>query len=330
MMATLEPADRVRALLNQGILWDNHACMPLKADATSLPLLEKHRAAGFHVVSLNVGMADIPLIEHLRVLSFMRQWLQQRSDLYRLVETVDDVHRCKADGKLGIVFDVEGMSAVQDDPSFVQTFYELGVRWMLVAYNLNNRAGGGCLDDDIGLTDIGRAIIDEMERVGMVLCLSHAGERTVRDALDYARNPTIFSHSNPAGDAPHPRNVGDAVMLECARKGGVIGLNGFETFLGGGDDLIDSLARQLFYAIDLVGPAHVGLSLDYCYDAEDLARENRENAHLYPPGMENDRFLPPECVDGIVERLARSNLTDAEIGGILGGNWLRVASAVWK
>ena len=91
------------------------------------------------------------------------------------------------------------MCPVVEQLSFVQTFYELGVRWMLIAYKRSNTAGGGCLDDDSGLTAIGRAIIDEMERVGMVLCLSHTGSKTALKALEYARHPVIFSHSNPMG-----------------------------------------------------------------------------------------------------------------------------------
>jgi len=135
-----------------------------------------------NVVSLNIGMADQSMVEHLRVLSFMRRWIALRPHSFRLVSTVADVHTCKSDGKLGVVFDIEGMCPVQDEPTFVQTFYELGVRWMLIAYNRNNAAGGGCLDDDCGLTAVGRAIIDEMQRVGMVLCLSHAGARTALTA----------------------------------------------------------------------------------------------------------------------------------------------------
>ena len=94
---------------------------------------------------MNVGFADIPLIEHLRVISFMRRWIAQQPNKYRLVSTLDDVRRCKNDGILGITFDIEGMCPVQEDISFVQTFYELGVRWMLIAYNRSNAAGGGCM-----------------------------------------------------------------------------------------------------------------------------------------------------------------------------------------
>jgi membrane dipeptidase len=210
-----EISHRAAALLRSSVVWDNHGCMPLRADDSVLPQLERYRNAGVTVASLNIGFAEISWSEHLRVLSFMRQWIAVRSAEYRLIARADDVLECKRDGKLGIVFDIEGMYPVQEDLSLVQTFYELGVRWMLIAYNHKNAAGGGCLGEDGGLTKVGRAIIDEMERVGMVLCLSHSGARTALDALECSRNPVIFSHSNPYGEAAHPRNVSDKLLIRA-------------------------------------------------------------------------------------------------------------------
>src|SRR3546814_12970058 len=94
---------------------------------------------------------------------------------------------------------------VQDEPETVGRLYALGVRWMLLAYNRNNMLGGGCQDEDIGLTAQGRRVLDEMKRVGMVLCCTHTGERTVREATEYMAQPVIFSHSNPRviHDQPH-------------------------------------------------------------------------------------------------------------------------------
>ncbi len=324
---------RTRDLLESALVWDNHGCMPLRADASFLPQLRRYRDAGVSIASLNVGFAGMPLAEHLRILSFMRQWIAQRPQQYCLVHTVADVRRCKEQGRLGIVFDIEGMCPVQGDASFVQTFYELGVRWMLIAYNRNNAAGGGCLDQDKGLSAVGRAIIDEMERVGMVLCLSHAGARTAADALEYSRSPAIFSHSNPYGDTPHPRNISDEMMRACASKGGVIGLNGIGPFLGATSNLVDGLLRQLRYAVDLVGAAHVGLSLDFCFDTSELDDHLRLNPALYPPGMSSAAgvgMIEPEAIGAIAEGLARDNLTDAQIRGILGENWLRIATTVWR
>jgi membrane dipeptidase len=321
------------ALQGSSLVWDNHGCMPLRADASFLPQLDRYRTAGVNVVSLNIGYGPMGWAEHVNVLSFMRRWITMRPEAYRLVASVTDIERCRADGKLGIVFDIEGMVPVQDELHLVQTFYELGVRWMLIAYNRNNRAGGGCLDHDSGLTAQGRAIIDEMERVGMVLCLSHAGARTVAEALEYGRAPAIFSHSNPYGDHPHPRNVSDALMRACAAKGGVIGLSGIGKFLGASEKPVERLLQQLRYAIDLVGAEHVGLGLDYVFDVSELAAAIRLNPASFAPqtdGSATRVTVEPEAMAEIAEGLARDNLTEAQIRGVLGENWLRIATRVWR
>lgn len=318
-------------LLQQAIVWDNHGCMPLRADASFLPQLERYRDAGVTAISLNIGYANMDWTEHLRVLSFMRNWIAERPNHYLLAANASDIERAKREGKLAIIFDVEGMRVLEEQVHLVQTFYELGVRWMLVAYNRNNRAGGGCLDDDIGLTATGRSIIDEMERVGMVLCLSHAGVRTVRDALEYARNPSIFSHSNPASLVPHVRNVADETMRLCASKGGVVGLSGIGLFLGTSRHLVATLLDQLRYVIDLVGPEHVALGLDYVFDTQELDAHIRANPSDYSDAVNGGlAMVPPEAIPEIADGLARANLSDGDILRILGGNWLRIAHQVWK
>jgi membrane dipeptidase len=308
--------------------------MPLRVgDETFLPQLERYRQAGVDVVSLNIGFAEMSWTEHLQVLSFMRRWIALHAQTFALVTSVADIQRCKREGRLGIVFDMEGMYPVQNDLSLVQTFYDLGVRWMLIAYNRNNAAGGGRLDEDCGLTALGRAIIDEMERVGMVLCLSHTGTRTAAEALDYARNPVIFSHSNPYADTAHPRNIPDDLMRACARKGGVVGLSGIGPFLGTSVDLVASLLRQLRYAIDLIGAEHVGLGLDYVFDRAELDAFVRANPALFPSHVNIDGrmgMIGPEAFPAIAEGLARDNLREDQIRGVLGENWLRVATTVWR
>ena len=325
--------DRAHRLLRQGVIWDNHGCMPLRADWTFLPQLERYRDAGVNVVSLNVGYGEMSWMEHVHVLSFMRRWIALQPEKYRLLCNVADIRNCKAEGQLGIVFDVEGMVPVQQHIGSIQTFYELGVRWMLIAYNRSNQAGGGCLDTDGGLTALGRQIIDEMQRVGMVLCLSHAGARTAAEALEYSRQPTIFSHSNPYGDSAHARNISDDLMRSCARKGGVIGLSGIGLFLGTNTSVVARLLQQLRYVIDLVGADHVGLGLDYVFDRTELDEHVRANPTLFPAGMNLQagmRMVEPEAISAIAEGLAGDNLTDTQILGILGGNWLRIATRVWR
>jgi len=317
--------------IDNAIVWDNHVCLPMRTDAKFLPELERHRASGIDVVSVNIGFADMPWSQHLRIVSYMRRWFSRHADKFALVSKGVDIRRAKAEGRLAIVFDVEGMHPVLDDPDRVQTLYALGVRWMLVAYNRNNAAGGGCLDQDKGLTALGRRIIDRMDAAGMVLCLSHTGERTALEALEYGRHPGILSHSNPFSDTPHPRNISDALMRACAGKGGVIGLSGIGPFLGATTDLVIHLVRQVQYIADLVGAEHVGLGLDYVFDRSQLEQNVKANPARYPMGISGGiSMLGPEAFPQIAALLADRGFNDAAISGIMGENWLRIANAVWR
>ena len=315
------------------LVWDNHGCLPLSTDPAGFESLDLYRSAGIDIVSVNIGFGRMAWDEHVAIAEALRTWIAARPERFRLVATADDVEACRAAGALGIIFDVEGMGPVLADPSRVETLYALGVRWMLIAYNRSNAAGGGCLDADSGLTARGRAIIDAMERAGMILCLSHAGPRTAAEALDHATRPAIFSHSNPAAHVPHPRNVADPLLRACAAKGGVIGLSGIGDFLGGNDHIVARYIDQLRYLVDLVGPRHVGFGLDYVFDPGEIDRLAARDADLFPAGMMSGATLglvSPFAVVDIAEALARDNMREEDIQGVLGGNWLRLARELWR
>ena len=180
--------------------------MPLRPDdEVFLPELARYHRAGTDVVSLNVGFDAVPWENTVRMSAHFRHWVRRHAADYKLIETVADVVQAKAEGKLGITFDIEGGCSLTEQLSMVELYYDLGVRWMLFAYNLNNALGGGCQDDDQGLTTFGRQVLDEMARVGMVACCTHTGFRTTMDVMQYSTNPVIFSHSNPLGVWKHKR-----------------------------------------------------------------------------------------------------------------------------
>jgi membrane dipeptidase len=308
--------------------------MPLRPeDESFLPQLARHKAAGVTLVSLNVSFDMFSPDTAFPMLASFRHWIRQHPQDYVLAETVADIEGAKRDGRLAIMFDIEGGRAVEPHPGLVEIFYRLGVRWMLIAYNKNNKLGGGCQDEDSGLTDYGRQIIDEMERVGMVLCCSHTGYRTVREAIDYSRNPVIFSHSNPRALWDHERNVPDDLMHACARTGGVVNINGIGIFLGNDDNSTQTIVRHIDYAAQLIGPEHVGLGLDYVFDDKELDEYLRTHPELWPPdkgygsGM---AMVEPERFPAIAEALLSRGYRDSEVQGILGHNNLRVARRVWK
>ena len=325
---------QARALMDEGVVWDNHACLPLRsADDGWLSAIDRHRESGVDVVSLNVGYGEQGPEPHLAALERFRAWYGARADRYVLVRSAADIRAAKAAGRLAIIFDIEGMNALGGRPERIADYYELGVRWMLIAYNHANPAGGGCLDEDAGLTELGRAAIAEMERVGMLLCCSHTGWRTAMEAIALARAPVILSHSNAHALWPHPRNAPDELMIACARTGGVVGINGIGPFLGEGPASALGMVRHIEYALSLVGEDHVSIGLDYSFDqastraylarmSEDARRKLRLDGEL--------TMAPPETFPGIAQLMLARGHPAHIVRKVLGENLLRLAEQVWR
>jgi membrane dipeptidase len=321
-------------ILQSSTVWDNHACMPLRPDDESfLPQLARHRTAGAHAVTVNVCFDAVPWQTAPAMLATLRRWVSEHPEDYLLAETVDDIEIARQTGRLGVLFDIEGGTALNGEIDAVRRYYDLGVRWMLIAYNRNNALGGGCQDDDSGLTDFGRAVIAEMERVGMVVCCSHTGLRTAMEVMEQSSNPVIFSHSNAAAVHQHKRNIPDDAIRACARTGGVIGINGIGIFLGKGGSYTGAFVDHVEHVADLVGPQHVGLSLDYVFDTKELEEYLAANRHIFPESegyTSAISMVEPERIPAIVDELLKRGFNKEAIGGILGGNWLRIARQVWK
>jgi membrane dipeptidase len=325
--------DAARALVRECLVWDNHACMPLRPDdARFLPELAAVRASGVDVISLNIGFGPIATETHLQMLDAFHRWLAAHADDYAPVRTVAEIDAARAAGKLAVFFDVEGMAPLDAGRlDLVEAFRDRGVGWMLIAYNRNNDAGGGCLDEDGGLTRYGRAVLAEMKRVGMIVCCSHTGHRTAMQVLEAAENPVIFSHSNAAAVFPHYRNIPDTLIKACAATGGVVGVNGLDAFLGA-PATAAAVARHIDHIAQLVGPAHVGLGLDYVYDRQELVEYFEQMRDTFPDDLSYQQlpeFVPSTQIGEIAAELAGRGYDRAALAAILGGNWRRVASQVW-
>ncbi len=330
----LEHGERAAALLARTLVWDNHGCMPVARphDVSFLPQLQRYRAAGIDAVILNIGFGEMSIEDHVRTAASMRHWLKARPDEYVLLEHPQDAELARSTGRLAVGFDVEGANAIADQPSMLSLYRDIGVRWMLLAYNRNNLIGGGCQDDDPGLSAFGRAVISEMERIGLQVCLSHTGHRTARDVLGHATRPVIFSHSNPSAVHAHPRNIPDDLIRGCAETVGVVCLNGIGIFLGKNDASSHAFARAVDHVAQLVGPGHVGLGLDYVFDSAEMDAYLAKMRHTFPPGLGYDlgvKMVHPEQLHEIVAILMSLGYADADLAQMLGGNLMRVANEVW-
>jgi len=314
---------------NRSLVWDTHACFPLNPNS-DLTELKRYSDNGVNFVSLNIGMDMDSFETVMQVLARFRSYIALHSDEYVLALTVKDILKAKETGKLAIAFDLEGSEPLLGNLNMISFYYDLGVRQMLLAYNKDNRASGGCMEGYIGLTDFGKDVIREMNRVGMVVDVSHMGYRATMEAFEVSTKPVIFSHSNPKALREHARNISDEQIKACAKSGGVIGINGIGDFLTGTSSEI--FVQNIEYVLNLVGPEHVGIGLDYVIDKQELMDYINGHPDVFPPEKFNDylAMVEPEQIPEFTELLHQKGYSEQIISGILGGNFLRVAEQVWK
>ena len=322
-------SDIATQLHHQSLVWDTHACFPLNLNA-DLSELVRYKNSGVDFVSINIGMDMDAFDKVIQVLAGFRNYIKSHPDDCILAESVKDIRKAKVENKVAIAFDLEGSEPLNGNLNMISFYYDLGVRQMLLAYNKDNRASGGCMQGEIGLTDFGRQVVAEMNRVGMVVDASHMGYRATMETFETSTSPVIFSHSNPKGVKENARNITDEQIIACAKTGGVIGINGIGDFLGGTDN--ETVVKHIEYVLELVGPDHVGLGLDYVIDKAELIEYIQSHPERFPPGQINDylAMVEPEQLPGITELLLLRGHSEEVVKGFLGGNFLRVAEQVWK
>lgn len=334
---TADVSPEARELHRTSLVWDAHACLPLHPDCDVTALL-RHRAAGASFVSVNIGMDMNPLDQVLPVIASFRAQVAARPDLFVQVDTVGDVERAKAEGRLAVAFDLEGALPLCGRPEMVRLFRELGVRQVHLAYNRNNPVGGGCYDEDVPLTPLGRRIVEAVFAEGLLMDLSHTGHRTSLDIMGLGLGPCMFSHANPRAVHHDLRNATDEQIDACVATGGVVCVNGVGRFLtdpkGGTAAILDCVD----YLADRIGTGRIGLGIDYSYPLDGLDDDppGLERAYWWPPehgyggGITGIRIAAPEQLPEITDGLLRRGYAPADVRAILGLNMLALARRVWK
>lgn len=294
--------------------------------------LPRMAQSGANFVSLTLASDAEGLLDVVKLIARERRLFRAMPAEYRLVATVDDILVAKQQGQLAVSFNLQGTNALGGNADLVSLLYDLGVRQMLLVYNKKNFVGDGCHErTDGGLSEFGIRLVAEMNRVGMIVDVSHTGYRTSMEAMEISQKPIVFSHSNPKSLWEHDRNIRDDQAKACAATGGLVGVVGVGIFMGDNDASTELFARQIDYYVDLIGPDYVGLGLDYVYDVE------AEQAYMAsiesPPRGNYDKmtaFFRPEQLPELTELLLKKGYAETAIRGILGENFLRVARSVWR
>ena len=252
--------------------------------------------------------------------------------------TADDVRRAHADGRTAIVFGFQNCSPIEDDIGLVEICYQLGARFMQLTYNNQSLLATGCYEEnDTGVTRMGRQVIAEMNRVGLVVDMSHSGERSTLEAIEISDRPITITHANPSFWYPALRNKSDDVLKALGKSGGMLGFSLYPHHLKDKSDCtVESFCDMVARTADLMGIDHIGLGSDLCQDQPDSVvewmRVGRWTKDIdYGEGSAGDAGFPPMPswfggnldFGNIANGLRAHGFADADVEKVMGGNWLR-------
>lgn len=252
------------------------------------------------------------LVQVLRLLDFAEEtWLED--GMTTVIRTRQDLQRCLEAETLGAVLTVEGGEALEGEIRILRALYRLGVRGLGLTWNNRNELGDGVAEGQTGggLTRFGRQVVQEMNRLGMVIDISHLSEQGFWDVLEICDNPVIASHSNCNAVWNHPRNLTDRQIRAVADHNGVVGVNLVPQFVGPPDAGLDTLIRHIDHICELVGDEYAGFGADFDGTEELIC------------GFDDAADLP-----ALIEGLQASGYGDEAVARICGGNSLRVLRSV--
>ncbi|MGD9919955.1 MAG: dipeptidase [Variibacter sp.] len=325
--------EKARALYRDAVVWDD--LLSFYPNTVEEDTLHRVHAAGVTLVSLTVGQDTFFVPTNaMRLMLGIRAFCRKNPD-FIVVDKAQDIVEAKKGGKTALTFNLQGMNSMAGDITLIEQYYAAGVRQMLLAYNQTNMVAGGCAEhNDTGLSRFGIRVIKEMNRVGMLVDGTHVSYRSTMEAMEICEGPFIFSHSNAYALCPHYRNIKDDQIKSCAATGGVIGINGFGMCLGDVDAKPETIFKHIDYMVNLVGEKHVGIGSDYYREAAYAWSVVLASPDKWPPNDGVDHtvtgFATPEQLVDLTELMVGHGYPDESISNILGGNFLRVASQVWK
>tara|TARA_Y100001935_G_C17273464_1_gene493292 strand:+ start:60 stop:1028 length:969 start_codon:yes stop_codon:yes gene_type:complete len=263
-------------------------------------------------------------------------YFKNNPDLIFLGDTYKDIERAKKEKKTAIFFGFQNCSPIEDDIGLVEKVYHLGCRFMQLTYNNQSLLATGCFENiDSGVTNFGKEVIKEMNRLGLVIDMSHSAEKSTIDAINISDKPIAITHANPIFWHPSKRNKSNKLLKILSDNEGMLGLSLYPHHLKEGTDCtLESFCEMIARTVDLMGIEKVGIGSDLCLNQPDSVVEWMRNgtwskSKNYGEGTKKnmgfpkqpDWFVDARGFSNIEKGLSKVGFNKVEINCILGDNW---------
>ena len=266
------------------------------------------------------------------------RWFERFPDLIVQGYTAADIMTARETGRTAIVFGSQNPSVIEGDIDLIEVLHTLGVRFMQLTYNNQSLLATGCYEaEDTGLTRMGREVVAEMNRVGMVIDMSHSAERSTLEAIEYSSRPIAITHANPAAWHPARRNKSETVLRALARSGGMLGFSVYPHHLKGSSACtLASFCGMIADTAELMGIDHLAIGTDLCQDQPDEVVEwmrvgrwtksvDYGEGSADAPGFPQMQawFQDNRSFGQVARGLRAVGMAQADVDAVMGGNWLR-------
>ena len=301
----------------------------------SRKIFEINRSAGLDAVHVTIVYHED--FDELQL--EIKKWeklFHENSDLIFLGKNFQDIDKANKENKTAIFFGFQNCSPIEDDINLVEKVHELGCRFMQLTYNNQSLLATGCYEKvDSGVTNFGREVIREMNRVGLVVDMSHSAEKSTLDAIEFSEKPIAITHANPSFWHPAKRNKSSDLLKILSDSGGMLGLSLYPHHLKDNTNCtLDSFCEMVAKTAEIMDVKKIGIGSDLCLDHPDTVVEWMRNGSWsksknYGEGSKNkpgfpkqpDWFLDARGFSNIEKGLKKVGFSDTETHGILGNNW---------
>lgn len=333
----------VSKLVRQGLVIDMLAPLRMDFDTTGFtaPLTAAEtamfRESGVSAFHHSVGLGGPTAYED--ALSYLAAWqgfVGRNTSLFTLVDKAADIDEAKRAGKIAVLMGIQNADQFREAKD-VKTFHQLGLRCAQLTYNSQNFIGSGSTErEDGGLSDFGLGIVTAMNEAGMLVDVSHCGDRTTLDAIEASAKPIAVTHSNCRALNNHPRLKTDEAIRKLAAKGGVMGITEVRMFVRDQDPVtIEHLVDHIDHVVKLVGIDHVGIGSDAGLTGYDnmkpeqlkMLRGSYKASYAMRDKLDTDDYGPKRAYL-LTDALVRRGYSDPNIAAILGGNFRRLLGSI--